>query len=81
MLQSTCYLKLQYQLVDFTHFNTTSLFILFSLTEKWIHYTTCANQVSAQSISEVVEHTVPVLLHHLCVDVEARIAKLGNFLG
>lgn len=42
---------------------------------------TCADQVSAQSISEVMEHTVPVLLHHLCMNVEARVAKLGDFLS
>lgn len=27
-----------------------------------------------------MEHTVPVLLHHLCMNVEARIAQLGDFL-
>lgn len=42
---------------------------------------TCAHQVSAQSIPEVVEHTVPVFLHHLRMNVEARIAQLGDFLG
>lgn len=42
---------------------------------------TCADQVSAQSISEVMEHAVPVFLHHLCMNVEARIAQLGDFLG
>lgn len=42
---------------------------------------TCADQVSAQSIPEVMEHAVPVLLHHLCMNVEARIAQLGDFLG
>lgn len=26
-----------------------------------------------------MEHTVPVFLHHLCVNVEAWIAKLGDF--
>ena len=26
-----------------------------------------------------MEHTVPVFLHHLCMNVEARIAQLGNF--
>lgn len=28
-----------------------------------------------------MEHTVPVFLHHLCMNVEARIAQLGDFLG
>lgn len=32
---------------------------------------TCADQVSAQSVPEVMEHTVPVLLHHFCMNVEA----------
>lgn len=27
-----------------------------------------------------MEHTVPVLLHHLCMNVEARVAQLGDFL-
>lgn len=42
---------------------------------------TCADQVSAQSIPEVMEHTVPVFLHHLRMNVEARITQLGDFLG
>ena len=42
---------------------------------------TCADQVPAQSVSEVVEHSVPVLLHHLGVDVEAGVAQLGDLLG
>lgn len=28
-----------------------------------------------------MEHTVPVLLHHLCMDVEARVAQLADFPG
>lgn len=47
--------------------------------QNWFATPTCADQVSAQSISEVMEHTVPVFLHHLCVNVEAWIAKLGDF--
>ncbi len=33
------------------------------------------------SIPEVVEDPVPVALEHLGVDVEARVAKLGDLLG
>lgn len=39
---------------------------------------TCADQVPAQPIPEVVEHAVPVLLHHLGMDVEAGVAQLGD---
>lgn len=42
---------------------------------------TCAHQVSAQPVPEVMEHTVSVFLHHLCVNVKARIPQLGDFLG
>lgn len=27
-----------------------------------------------------MEHTVPIFLHHPCMNVEARVAKLGDFL-
>lgn len=28
-----------------------------------------------------MEHTVPVFLHHLCMNVETGITELGDFLG
>jgi len=40
-----------------------------------------ADEVSTKALSKVVEDSVPVLLIHLGVDVEAGIAELGDFLG
>ena len=40
-----------------------------------------ADQVTAGSVSEVVEDSVSVLLTHLGVDVEARVAEIGDLLG
>jgi hypothetical protein len=40
-----------------------------------------ADEVSADSLSEVVEDSVSVSLEHLCVRVEARVAELGDLLG
>jgi len=42
---------------------------------------TGAHQVPAQAVTEVVEDTVAVRLEHLGVDVEARVAKLGDLFG
>lgn len=42
---------------------------------------TRGHQIAAQSVSKVVEHTVAVALKHLCVDVEAGVAELCDFLG
>ena len=33
------------------------------------------------AVPEVVEHPVPVALEHLGMDVEARVAELGDLLG
>ena len=33
------------------------------------------------NLSEIVEYSVSVLLVHSSVDIKARIAKIGNFLG
>ena len=40
-----------------------------------------SNKVTSTSIAEFVEDSVTVGLLHLGMDVEARVAKLGNFLG
>lgn len=40
-----------------------------------------AHQVAASAVAEVVEHAVAVVLLHAGVDVEARAAKSGDFLG
>lgn len=40
-----------------------------------------ADQVTTSTIAEVVEDSVAVLLTHLGVDVEARIAEFGDLLG
>lgn len=40
-----------------------------------------AHQVSADSISEVVKHTVAMVLKHFCVRIEAGIPKFSNFLS
>ena len=44
--------------------------------------TTCeqvtAHKVTASALTEVVEDAVAVLLHHLCVDVEARRPELSD---
>ena len=40
-----------------------------------------ADQVPAEAGSEVVEDSVTVSLSHLGVDVVARVAQLGDFLG
>lgn len=39
-----------------------------------------ADQIAADSISEVVEDSVTALLNHLSVTVEAGVAKLGDLL-
>ncbi len=45
---------------------------------------TCAltrgNEVTAGAVAEVVEDAVAVRLQHLGVNVEARVAELGDFL-
>lgn len=40
-----------------------------------------ANEIPADSIAEIVEHPVAVLLKHAGMRIEARITKLGDFLG
>lgn len=40
-----------------------------------------ADQVTASTVAEIVEDTVSVLLTHLGVDVEARVAEFGDLLG
>ena len=40
-----------------------------------------ADQVTAVALTEVMEHTVTVLLLHTSVNVVAAIAKLNNLLG
>ena len=42
---------------------------------------TRTDKVSAQSLSEIVENPVPVLLIHLGVNVETTVAELCNLLG
>lgn len=39
------------------------------------------NQTSAVSVSEVVEHSVPVVLPHFRVDLEAGLAQLSDLSG
>lgn len=40
-----------------------------------------ADQITAGTVAEIVEDSVSVRLEHLCVRVEAAIAKLGDLLG
>lgn len=40
-----------------------------------------ADQVTASTVAEIVEDSVSVLLTHLGVDVEARVAEFGDLLG
>jgi len=42
---------------------------------------TRADQVAPQSLPEVMEHSVAMLLVHLGMNVETRVAKLGDLLG
>jgi len=42
---------------------------------------TGADKIATQPLPEVMEHAVSVLLHHLCVDVEAGVAELSDLLG
>ena len=44
------------------------------------HALTGRDKISAGAIPEVVEHTIPVSLQHLRVNVEARVAQLRHFL-
>ena len=39
-----------------------------------------ADEIAARAVAEVVEDAVAVLLTHLGVDVEARVAQLGDLL-
>lgn len=39
------------------------------------------DEVAARAVAEVVEDAVAVALQHLGVDVEARVAQLGDLLG
>ena len=40
-----------------------------------------ADEIAARAVAEVVEDAVAVVLAHLGVDVEARVAELGDLLG
>ena len=40
-----------------------------------------AYEVAANTVSKIVKHAVTVVLQHLGVRVEARVSKLGDFLG
>lgn len=42
---------------------------------------TSADKIPAGAISEVMKHSVAVILKHLSMNVEARVAKLCNFLS
>ena len=42
---------------------------------------TCADQVAALPVAEVVEHLVPVGLGHAGVDEETGVAQLSDLLG
>ena len=42
---------------------------------------TSTNEVSACSITEVMKYSIAMVLQHLCMNIEARIAKLCNLLG
>lgn len=46
--------------------------------------TTCkevrADEITAYAVAEVMKYTITVLLQHLGVRVEARVAKLSDFL-
>ena len=46
-----------------------------------IRVLTRADERAAVALAEVVEDAVAVLLVHLGVDVEARVAELGDLLG
>jgi hypothetical protein len=39
-----------------------------------------ANQIATHAISEIMEHSVTVLLKHSSMGVKARVTKLSNFL-
>ena len=38
-------------------------------------------RIESTNLSKIVEYSVSVLLIHSSVDIKARIAKIGNFLG
>lgn len=42
---------------------------------------TGADQIAADAVAEIVEDAIPVLLEHLGVRVEARVAELGDLAG
>ena len=42
---------------------------------------TRAYKVAALAVAEIMEDTIAVLLPHLGVNVEARVAQLGDLLG
>ena len=42
---------------------------------------TGADEVAPKSLPEIVEHSVAVLLVHLGMNVEARVAELGDLLS
>ena len=42
---------------------------------------TSANEISASTIAELMEHSVPMVLNHLRMNVEARITEFCNFFS
>jgi len=42
---------------------------------------TSTHEITACTIPEVMEHSVSVVLKHLCMDVKAWIPKFCDFLG
>ena len=42
---------------------------------------TSTDKISARSITEVMKYSIAMILQHLCMDIEARIAKFCNLLG
>lgn len=41
---------------------------------------TSTNKIPAGTIAEVMKDFVPMILQHLCMDIEAGIANLSDFL-
>lgn len=42
---------------------------------------TCADKIPACTITEVMKYSVAMILKHLSMNVEARVAKFSDFLG
>lgn len=46
-----------------------------------IHKHTCTDKIPASAITKVMKYSVAVILKHLSMNVEARVAKFCDFLG